>query len=105
MKALTSLRPSLKTVGMILLFLLPAFLGFGKKFLEFLQLVDDEEGSFTIMPILNYLLTSLGFFMLLAWAMMHGMFRDVEQPKITMLEHEEELDRQTELEEAVEPYV
>ncbi len=89
----------LKTVLMILVFLVPAFLGFGNKFLEFLALVGDEEGSFTVMPILNYLLTSVGFFMLLVWAMYHGMFRDVEKPKFAMLEHEEELDRQTEFEE------
>jgi hypothetical protein len=76
----------------LLFFLLPAFLGFGNKFLEFLALVNDEEGAFTVMPILNYLLASLGFFLLLGWAMLHGMFHDIEKPKYRMLETERQLD-------------
>jgi hypothetical protein len=42
--------------------------------------------------VLNYLLASMGFLCLFGWAAMHGMFRDVEQPKVTMLENEARLD-------------
>ena len=89
-------RRTLVTVAMIVIFLVPAFLGFGNKFLEFLALVNDEEGAFTIVPILNYLLASLGFFMLLIWAMFHGMFHDVEKPKYAMLQRERMLDEEEE---------
>ena len=83
------------TVLAILVFLVPAGLGFGNKLLEFFALVSDEAGSFAVMPVLNYLLASIGFFLLLCWAMMNGMFHDVEKPKLAMLESERELDRQT----------
>jgi nitrogen fixation-related uncharacterized protein len=43
--------------------------------------------------VVNYLLASLGFFCLLMWAALNGMFRDLEQPKYNMLENERELDR------------
>ena len=76
--------------------LLPALFGFGKKFTEFLALLGDNEGSFAIMPVLNYLLASLGFLMLLGWAIGHGMFHDMEKPKIDMLNREAELDAQEE---------
>ena len=52
----------------------------------------DALGSFLI-PVLNYLLVAAGFVCLLIWAVVNGMFRDVEGPKYTMLEHEQELDR------------
>jgi hypothetical protein len=42
----------------------------------------------------NYLLASLGFFCLFLWAILHGMFRDIEQPKTTMLETERMLDEE-----------
>lgn len=80
----------------VLFFLLPAFLGFGNKFLEFLALVQDDEGAFTVMPVLNYLLASLGFFLLMGWAVFHGMFRDIERPKYRMLEIEHDLDLEEE---------
>ena len=73
--------------------LVPSLYGFGTKFLEFIALYrGDVEGAFAISPILNYLLASLGFLCLFAWAVLHGMFRDVEQPKYTMLENEQRLD-------------
>lgn len=79
------------TIGV---FLVPAFVGFGNKFLELLMLVGDDDGAFAIMPVLNYLLASLGFFLLLCWATAHGMFRDIEQPKLDMLETERQLDEE-----------
>jgi hypothetical protein len=74
--------------------LVPSLYGFGTKFLEFIALYrGDVEGAFAITPILNYLLASLGFLCLFAWAVMSGMFRDIEGPKWTMLENEALLDR------------
>jgi hypothetical protein len=79
--------------GLALGILLPALYGFGSKFWEFLVLAGmGDEGSFTLMPIMNYLLASLGFLFLFLWAMLHGMFRNIEQPKYTMLENEAVLD-------------
>jgi nitrogen fixation-related uncharacterized protein len=76
--------------------LLPAAYGFGRKFYELVVLIDEEEGAFTIMPIVNYLLASLGFAMLFLWAILHGMFRDIEAPKETMLANEAKLDAEAE---------
>jgi uncharacterized membrane protein len=87
-----------------LIILVPAMLGFGNKFLEFLLLVGDEEGAFTVIPILNYLLVSLGFLLLFGWAVMHGMFRNIEGPKHTMLANEQRLDEERRLEDEAEGY-
>ena len=74
--------------------MLPSLYGFGTKFLEFIALYrGDVEGAFAISPILNYLLASLGFLLLFGWAALGGMFRDIEEPKYTMLENEAQLDR------------
>ena len=73
-------------------FLVPAGYGFYRKFAELLYLADDETHSFVIMPIVNYLLSSLGFCMLLLWATAHGMFHDVEKPKYTFQEQERMLE-------------
>lgn len=86
-------RPRLMAV-LALVILVPALYGFGTKFRELVVLVGDEEGAFTVVPILNYLLVTLGFLMLFGWALMHGMFRDIERPKMTMLENERLLDEQ-----------
>lgn len=80
------------TLLLAVLILVPALYGFGTKFVEFLALAGDEEGSFTVVPILNYLLASAGFLLLFGWAVLHGMFRDIERPKYTMLENERRLD-------------
>lgn len=86
-------RP-LVTIVLALVILVPALIGFGIKFREFLLLAADPEGSFTLMPVLNYLMVSLGFLFLFGWAMIHGMFRDIEKPKFTMMENEELLDEE-----------
>jgi len=86
-----------RSIGMIVLalvILVPAMLGFGIKFKEFLFLVRDQEGAFTVVPILNYLLVSFGFLLLFGWAILHGMFRDIEKPKHTMLANEQRLDEE-----------
>jgi hypothetical protein len=69
-------------------------LGFAAKFIEFMHTFGgDTEGVFAITPMVNYLLASLGFFCMLLWATVNGMFRDVERPKETMLERDAALDR------------
>ena len=73
--------------------LIPSMLGFGQKLFEFYILTGEPEGTFALTPLSNYLLTSMGFFFLFCWATLHGMFRDVEQPKHNMLEQEKMLDR------------
>jgi hypothetical protein len=96
-----SRRRSLIVGVLAVLILVPALLGFGTKFREFLALWDDEEGAFTIVPIVNYLLATAGFFLLLCWAILHGMFRNIEQPKYQMLEQEKELDEEERLKEVI----
>ncbi|MDB5388044.1 MAG: hypothetical protein JWM11_3690 [Planctomycetaceae bacterium] len=72
-----------------------SLLGFGNKFLEFIQTFrNDPDGVFAITPVMNYLFASAGFFCLMVWAGMQGMFKDIEHPKISMLEMEDELNRQ-----------
>ncbi len=89
-------RLNVITIILAVFILLPACFGFVKKFIELVSLVGDEEGSFAIMPVLNYLLASFGFVMLFLWAMAHGMFRDIEKPKVTMMENEARLDAEAE---------
>ncbi len=73
--------------------LVPSLWGFGSKFVEFVYvLAHDSTGAFAIAPILNYLLASAGFLLLLGWATRNGMFRELETPKFTVLEHEQWLD-------------
>jgi len=73
--------------------LVPSMLGFGTKFIELVHVFrGDPSGMFAIAPIINYLLASCGFLMLFAWAAMNGMFRNIEQPKQTMLDNEARLD-------------
>ncbi len=74
--------------------LLPSLWGFSGKFAEFIAIFrGDIDGIFAISPIVNYLLASLGFFFLFAWAALGGMFSDIEKPKHAFLETEEMLDR------------
>lgn len=81
------------TIILALVILVPCMLAFGNKFREFVALFRGEvDGVFALSPIMNYLLASLGFLCLFLWAILHGMFYDLEQPKKTMLEIERELD-------------
>ena len=81
------------TIVFAIVILIPSFLGFANKFREFLMIYRGEvDGVFAITPIVNYLLASLGFFFLFCWAIGHGMFRDIEQPKYVMLDNERRLD-------------
>jgi nitrogen fixation-related uncharacterized protein len=83
------------TIVFAVVILIPSMLGFGTKFIEFVHTFRGEsDGVFAITPMVNYLLASLGFFVLLIWATINGMFHDIERPKHTMLLQEEQLDRQ-----------
>jgi hypothetical protein len=82
----------------ILIFFVPAGIGFADKLYMFFQSVGAEaedrfaEGRFAVIPLMNYLLVFGGMLCLLIWAMAHGMFKDVEAPKYSMLEAEERMD-------------
>ena len=95
-------RPSrartITLIVMSIVILVPSMTGFVMKFIEFIHTFQGEsDGAFAITPMLNYLLASLGFFCLLLWATLNGMFHDLEKPKYHMLDVEEQLDRQLEL--------
>jgi hypothetical protein len=79
-------------IGVVVL--VPSMLGFINKLTEFAHVAQGApEGMFALTPIVNYVLASLGFFCLLLWAAMNGLFRDIEGPKDVMLAREELLDR------------
>lgn len=82
------------TIVLGVLILIPSMLGFVMKFRELMAITaGGTDGGFAITPVVNYLLASAGFFFLLLWAALNGMFRDLERPKYMMLENERELDR------------
>lgn len=86
-------RRSLWRLIATLTILLPCLYGFGNKFVELVHTYQgDSDGAFAVTPIVNYLLASSGFLLLLGWAAINGMFRDIEGPKYTMLETERDLD-------------
>ena len=81
------------TIIFAVLILIPSMLGFVMKFMELVHLTQGEtDGGFAITPVVNYLLASAGFFFLLLWAGINGMFNDLEKPKHLMLENEHRLD-------------
>jgi len=74
-------------------FVLPAGIAFVLKFVKFVRAVGtDELGAIALVPMLNYLAVAAGFLCLLAWAILGGMFRDIEGPKFKLLENEELLE-------------
>jgi hypothetical protein len=93
-------KARLTTLIFALVILIPSGYGFTRKFLELLALTrGDVDGVFAISPVVNYLLTSLGFFFLFCWAILNGMFGDIERPKKTLLENERMLDDEDSFEE------
>ncbi|MEQ9406339.1 MAG: hypothetical protein RIK87_01380 [Fuerstiella sp.] len=81
------------TIVFAVLILIPSMLGFVMKFMELISLTQGEaDGGFAITPVVNYLFASAGFFFLLLWAAINGMFNDLEEPKYLMLENEKRLD-------------
>ena len=85
------------TLLFAVLILTPSMIGFVMKFVEFIHTFrSDSSGAFAITPMVNYLLASLGFFCLLLWAAVNGLFRDMEEPKRVMLQQELMLDENLE---------
>jgi hypothetical protein len=81
------------TLFFAILFLSPSLFGFGMKLFEFFHtFAADSGGRFAVTPIVNYLLASVGFLLLLVWATLNGMFTDLESPKEIMLDNERRLD-------------
>ena len=79
----------------VLFLLVPGAIGFLDKLVMFFRvLFTTQDGGFAILPILNYLLVAAGMLCLFAWAVAHGMFRDIEKPKYDMLEREKALDHE-----------
>jgi hypothetical protein len=75
------------------LILIPSLYGFAGKFVELVHVYrQSSDGAFAVAPILNYLLASTGFLCMLLWATARGMFRDIEGPKLALLEREAALD-------------
>ena len=82
------------TLLLAVLILVPSLWGFGSKFVEFVRIYRGEvDGAFAVAPIVNYLLASTGFFLVLLWAIANGMFHDIERPKHTMLDNEDRLNQ------------
>ena len=92
--AASNRRRTLVTAFFAILILTPSMLGFFAKFVEFVHTFQgDAGGAFAITPMVNYLLASAGFLLLLVWAAVNGAFHDLEQPKYLMLEREAAIDR------------
>src|SRR6516165_4394544 len=84
--------------------LIPSLYGFSGKFIEFVAVFRGEsDGAFAVTPIVNYLLATLGFFCLFGWAILQGMFSDIERPKHAFLEQEAWLDSRLTPAPAVKP--
>jgi len=81
----------------IVVILIPSGYKFIEKLYLFVKAARAEslnEGTFALVPVLNYFLVFFGMLCLLGWAISHGMFRNIEGPKYTMLETERKLDEQ-----------
>ena len=74
--------------------LTPAILGFANKFIDLLLVVQgDEDGSFAVTPVVNYLLATAGFLCLFIWTASKGAFQDLDAPSRTMFENELKFDQ------------
>jgi hypothetical protein len=82
-------------IALAVVVLTPCVIGFVAKFYEMcVTLRTDPEGVFVLVPMVNYISAGAGFGFLLAWAIGHGMFRDIEAPKFEFLERERLLDQE-----------
>ncbi len=81
-------------IAFLVVFLLPAGVGFAIKLYEFMTVANGatSEGTFMLVPVLNYFIVFMGMLCMLAWATTNGMFRDIEKPKFDMLRREQKLD-------------
>jgi len=71
---------------------------FVTKMFEFaMTMSGDEVAGFGAVAVATYLMGMLPLFLLLLWAVTTGRFRDVEAPKLRMLELDREIERGGEL--------
>lgn len=81
------------------LMIVTAGTAFGMKLIDF-YITATREGSAALgsflVPVMNYLFVAAGFGALFFWAYIRGQFRNVEEPKYRMLEHNLEYDREWE---------
>ncbi|GJM25366.1 MAG: hypothetical protein DHS20C16_17810 [Phycisphaerae bacterium] len=93
-KPKTSRAQKITLIAFVVVFLFPAAVGFGIKLYEFIAVANGatSEGTFMLVPVLNYFIVFMGMLCMLAWATTNGMFRDIEKPKFDMLRREQELD-------------
>ena len=69
--------------------------GFAYKMFQFTkEAAESKEASFAVVPVIVYILVALGFVSLFLWALTRGQFRDIEGPKLRLLEQEEQYDRE-----------
>lgn len=85
---------------MAIFILVPCGVAFIFKFYELIIMVTGDvetaqAGAFAITPVINYLLASLGFICLFCWAALGGMFRNVEEPKMKMLELDAQIEQRS----------
>jgi uncharacterized membrane protein YhaH (DUF805 family) len=69
----------------------------GKMFEFALTMAGDEVAGFGAVAVSTYLLGMLPLLLLMTWAVVTGRFRDVEAPKVRMLELDREIERGGEL--------
>ncbi len=72
---------------------LVAGLGFAYKMAEFaVTMVEDEIAGFGAVAVGTYLVGMVPIVCVTLWAVLTGRFRDIEAPKLRMLELQDELD-------------
>jgi len=85
-------------IGFAVIVLVVAGLGFVFKMSEFATTIvkDDVEGFGTV-AVSIYLIGMVPIVFLTMWAVITGRFRDIEQPKLRVLELDREIERGGEL--------
>jgi hypothetical protein len=85
-------------LGFAVIVLVIAGLGFVFKMAEFATtIVKDEVEGFGAVAVTIYLIGMVPIVFLTLWAVMTGRFRDIERPKLRVLELDREIERGGEL--------
>jgi len=94
MAKLNKNQTALKWLIICLVILGPCLVTFGGKLQMLIAVFRGQaEWAFAVTPVINYILASIGFLLLFLWAILNGMFSQLEEPKLTMLINERMLDR------------
>ena len=94
MATLTKRQKALKWLIICLVILGPCLVTFGGKLQMLIAVFRGQaEWAFAVTPVVNYILATIGFLLLFIWAVLNGMFRNLEEPKLMMLTNERMLDR------------